>query len=95
MSNGQKAILIAFIFLILFFCSFTFWKELEADFSAIDYLEGKGYTSVRITGRLAEGHGCEPDDSYRFSFDAIPVEGKRRVEGKVCGGGAVLWYEEK
>ena len=94
MSNLQKVILIASVFLVLFFCSFTFWKELESDFSAIAYLEGKGYRSVRITGRLAEGHGCKPDDTYRFSFDAIPVEGKRRVEGRVCGGGTATWYEE-
>ena len=95
MSNGQKTFLIVFIFLAMFFCSFTFWKELEADFSAIAYLEGKGYRSVRITGQLAEGHGCEPDDAYRFSFDAIPVDSKRRVDGKICGGGTAIWYEEK
>ena len=94
MSNGQKAILIAFIFLVLFFCGFTFWKELEPDFSAIAYLEGRGYRSVRITGQLAEGHGCKPDDAYRFSFDAIPSDGKKRVGGKVCGGGTDTWYEE-
>jgi hypothetical protein len=68
---------------------------LEPDFNAIDYLESRGYSSVRITGQLAEGHGCKPDDIYRFSFDAIPVEGKRRVDGKVCGGGTATWYEEK
>ena len=85
----------AFAFLILLFCTFTFWQELEPDFSAIDYLEGRGYTSVRILGQLAEGHGCKPDDAYRFTFDAIPVEGKSRVEAKVCGGGAAIWYEEK
>ena len=95
MSNGQKALLIIFVFLILFFCSFTFWKELEPDFSAIDYLEGKGYSSVRILGQIAEGHGCETDDTYRFAFDAILLEGKRRVGGKVCGGGLAIWYEEK
>ena|GEM_PF-1973660 len=94
MSNGKKAILIASAFLVLFFCSFTFWKELEPDFSAIAYLEGKGYSSVRITGQLAKGHGCKPDDTYRFSFDAIPAKGKRRVEAKVCGGGTAIWYEE-
>jgi hypothetical protein len=87
--------LIAFVFLILLFCSFTFWQELEPDFSAIDYLEGKGYSSVRILGQLAEGHGCKPSDTYRFSFDAIPPDGKKRVGGKVCGGGADIWYEEK
>jgi hypothetical protein len=95
MSNGKKAILIAFVFLVLLFCSLTFWQELEPDFSAIDYLEGKGYSSVRILRQLAEGHGCKPDDRYRFAFDAIPLEGKRRMEGKVCGGGAAIWYEEK
>ena len=87
--------LMVFVFLILLFCSFTFWRELEPDFSAIDYLEGKAYASVRITGQLAEGHGCKPDDTYRFSFDAIPVKGKRRVDGKVCGGSTAIWYEEK
>jgi hypothetical protein len=95
MSNGQKAILIAFVFLLLFFCGFTFWKELEPDFRAMAYLEGKGYVSVRVLGRIAEGKGCKPDDAYRFTFDAIPVEGKRRVEAKVCGGGTAIWYEEK
>jgi hypothetical protein len=95
MSNGQKAILIAFVFLILLFCSFTFWQELEPDFKAIDYLEGKGYSSVRILYQVAEGHGCKPEDTYRFVFDAISLEGKGRVEGKVCGGGEAFWYEEK
>ena len=95
MSSGRKAILIAFVFLVLFFCSYTFWKELEPDFSAIAYLEGKGYSSVRILGQIAKGHGCKPDDTYRFSFDAIPFDGIGRVEGKVCGGGTAIWYEEK
>ena len=95
MSKNRKAMLIAFVFLILFFCSFTFWKELEADFSAIYYLEGKGYSSVRILRQPAEGHGCKPEDTYRFVFDAIPPEGIGRVEGKVCGGGEDFWYEEK
>jgi len=95
MSNGKKAILIASAFLVLFFCSFTFWKELEPDFSAIDYLESRGYSSVRILRQLAKGHGCKPDDTYRFSFDAIPLEGTGRMEGKVCGGGTAIWYEEK
>ena len=95
MSNGKKAILIASAFLILFFCSFTFWKELEPDFSAIDYLESRGYSSVRILHQLSKGHGCKPEDTYRFVFDAIPLEGTGRVEGKVCGGGTAIWYEEK
>lgn len=94
MSKGQKTILITFTFLILFFCSFTFWKELEPDFSAIAYLEGKGYRSVRITGQLAKGHGCKPEDTYRFSFDAVSRDGEGRVEGRVCGGGTAIWYEE-
>ena len=96
MSNGSKVILIAFVFLILlFFCSFTFWQELEPDFSAIDYLEGKGYSSVRILYQVADEHGCKLEDTYRFVLDAILVEGKQRVEGKVCGGGIAIWYEEK
>ena len=95
MSKEKKAILMAFVFLILLFCSFAFWQALAPDFSAIGYLEGKGYRSVRILRQLTKGHGCNPDDSYRFAFDAIPVEEKRRVEGKVCGGGTSIWYEEK
>jgi hypothetical protein len=95
MSNGRKSMLMAFALLILIFCGFTFWQELKPDFSAINYLEGKGYSSVRILGQLAEGHGCKPDDAYRFVFDAIPLEGIGRVEGKVCGGSEDFWYEEK
>ncbi len=87
--------LMAFALLILIFCGFTFWQELKPDFSAINYLEGKGYSSVRILGQLAEEHGCKPDDAYRFVFDAIPLEGIGRVEGKVCGCSEDFWYEEK
>ena len=94
MSKSSKTILIAFAFLVLLFCSLGFWHELKPSFSAIAYLEGKGYRSVRITGQLAKGHGCKPEDTYRFSFDAIPIEGIGRVEGKVCGGGTAIWYEE-
>ncbi len=50
---------------------------------------------MRILYQVAEGHGCKPDDTYRFVFDAIPLEGKGRVESKVCGGGEDFWYEEK
>ena len=74
MSKGKKAILMAFVFLILFFCSFTFWKELEPDFSAIDYLKSRGYSSVRILRQLAKGHGCKPEDTYRFVVDRFPLK---------------------
>ena len=94
MSKGKVILAACFLLVLLFICS-TFWHELEPDFSAIDYLEGKGYSSVRILGQLAEGHGCKPDDTYRFTFDAIPFDGNRRVEGRVCGGGTAIWYEEK
>ena len=83
--------LMAFVLLILIFCGFTFWRELEPDFSAIDFLEGKGYSSVRILYRVADEYGCKPDDAYRFVFDAIPLEGIGRVEGKVCGGSEDFW----
>jgi len=95
MSKSKKAILFAFILLILFLCVFNFWQALKPSFSAIDYLEGKGYSSVRILYQVADGHGCKADDTYRFIFDAIPLEGKGRVEGKVCGDGTAIWYEEK
>jgi hypothetical protein len=94
MSKGKIILTACFLLVLLLFC-FTFWHELEPDFSALDYLEGKGYSSVRILGQIAEGHGCKPDDTYRFRFDAIPIEGKGRVGGKICGGGEFIWYEEK
>ena len=56
-----------------------FYRELEPDFSAIAYPEGKGYTSVGITGNLPEGRGCDPKNAYRFTFDAIPTGKKKRV----------------
>ena len=86
---------IALFLLLLVFLCLALWQELEPGFKAIYYLEGRGYASVRILYRPAEGHGCNPKDKYRFAFDAIPPEGKSRVVGKVCGDGEDFWYEEK
>lgn len=95
MSKSKKAILIAVVFLILFFCGISFWRELEPSLNAANYLEGRGYSYVRILRYLADGHGCEPEDKYRFAFDAIPRTGKKRMEGNICGNGEDIWYEEK
>ena len=94
MKKTSLIILIASLVLALLFLLFSFWQALIPDFSAINYLESKGYSSVRILRRPAEGHGCSPDDEYRFVFDAIPPQGTQRVEGIVCSGGEVTWYEE-
>ena len=72
-----------------------FYRELEPDFDAIEYLESKGYRAVRITGNLPNGVGCDPEDAYRFTFDAIPLSARKRVNGWVCGGGDETWYQEK
>ena len=96
MAGKNKTILgfALFLLFLAFLCIFL-WQELEPDFKAIHYLESKGYASVRILRQLAEGRGCSPKDKYRFAFDAIPSEGKPRVDGKVCGDGEDFWYEEK
>jgi len=96
LDGKSKVVLgIVFLLLILVFLCLALGQDLVPDFKAIRYLEGKGYTSVRILYILAEGHGCSPKDRYRFAFDAIPPDGKPRVEGKVCGDGEEFWYEEK
>ena len=94
MKKTSLIILTASLVLALLFLLFSFWQALVPDFSAINYLESKGYSSVRILRRPAEGYGCSPDDEYRFVFDAISPQGTQRVEGIVCGGGEVTWYEE-
>jgi hypothetical protein len=66
--------------------------ELEADFEAIHYLETQGYSSVRILQQTAEGHGCQPSDTYHFLFDATSPQGKG-TEGIACFNG-MSWYEE-
>ena len=66
--------------------------KLSVDFSAINYLETQGYTSVRILQVLPEGRGC-PNDEYRFIFDAISPETQKRESGKVCGD-LGSWHEE-
>ena len=66
--------------------------ELKADFEAIRYLETQGYSSVRILQQTAEGHGCQPSDTYHFLFDATSLQGERG-EGIACFNG-ISWYEE-
>lgn len=95
MKRWQMIALLIVILLIFFSCGMKFYRTLEPNFSAIAYLESKGYRSVRITGNLPEGRGCSPEDAYRYTFDAIPVEGKKRVDGRVCGRGDEIWYQEK
>ncbi|MAT96668.1 MAG: hypothetical protein CL608_05950 [Anaerolineaceae bacterium] len=75
MKRWQTTVLLVFLLLILFSCGMKFYRELEPDFDAIEYLESKGYRAVRITGNLPDGVGCDPEDAYRFTFDAIPVGG--------------------
>jgi len=94
MKRWQIIILLAVALLFFFSCGSKFYRELEPNFSAIAYLEAQGYRSVRITGNLPEGIGCGPEDAHRYTFDAIPAEGKKRVDGWVCGGEAE-WYQEK
>ena len=72
-----------------------FYRELEPNFAAIAYLEGKGYRSVRITGNLPEGIGCTSEDTFRYTFDAFPTGEKKRVDGWVCGDGKAEWYQVK
>ena len=95
MKKWQILLLLAVMLLILISCGLKFYRELEPDFAAIAYLESKGYRSVRITGNLPEERGCDLEDAYRFTFDAIPVDGKKRLNGWVCGGGNKAWYQEK
>ncbi len=85
---------IVLLALALLFLCFTFWQALEPSLSAVHYLETQGYSSVRILQNIPENRGCSPDDAYRFMFDAIPLEGEKRVEGKVCQDSAGFWYEE-
>jgi len=94
MKRWQIIILSPVIFLLFFSLGMKFYRALEPSFSAIAYLETQGYKSVRITGNLPKGIGCDPEDAYRYTFDAIPAEGKKRVDGWVCGGEAE-WYQEK
>ena len=93
--RNVKVILLSLFLATLLFSGYSFWNALKPSLSAIAYLEGKGYTSARIVGNLPEGRGCKVDDAYRYSFDAIPPSGKKRVEGIVCGGDDAPWYEEK
>ena len=95
MKKWQTIALLIMMLLVFFSCGLKFYRELEPDFAAIAYLESKGYRSVRITGNLPEGHGCDAQDAYRFTFDAIPVDGKKRVDGWVCGEGEAAWYQAK
>ncbi|MBT7072926.1 MAG: hypothetical protein HN855_08090 [Anaerolineae bacterium] len=95
MKKWQILVLLVGMLWVLLSCGVKFYRELEPDFAAIAYLETKGYRSVRITGNLPEGRGCNPQDAYRFSFDAIPSSGKKRVNDWVCGGGGGEWYQEK
>ena len=87
------ALIVLLVLAILFLCS-TIWQASEHTFRAIRYLEGEGYSSVRILQNIPEEHGCSPDDAYRLVFDAIPLEGEGRMQGKVCQDSAGLWYEE-
>jgi hypothetical protein len=95
MKKWHIFLLVVGMLLILFSCGLKFYRDLEPNFSAIAYLESKGYSSVRITGNLPDGRGCNPEDAYRYTFDAIPPNGKKRVNGWVCGGGDETWYQEK
>lgn len=94
MKKWQTLLLLIVMLLVLFSCGLKFYQELEPDFAAIAYLESQGYTSVRITGNLPEGRGCNPQDTYRLTFDAIPTGEKKRVDGWVCGD-ETEWYQEK
>ena len=95
---SKKTVAIALTVLLalalLFLCFTSFWQASEHTFSVIRYLEGEGYSSVRILQNIPEEHGCSPDDAYRLVFDAIPLEGEGRMQGKVCQDSAGLWYEE-
>ena len=95
MKKWQILLLLAGMLWVLRSCGLKFYRELEPDFAAIAYLESKGYKSVRITGNLPEGRGCDLEDAYRFTFDAIPIDGKKRVNSRVCGGKDDGWYQEK
>lgn len=95
MKKWQILLLLAVMLLILISCGLKFYRELEPDFAAIAYLESKGYRSVRIMGNLPDGVGCNPDDAYRFTFDAIHIDGKKRVNGWVCGDSGTVWYQAK
>ncbi len=95
MKRWQIIVLLVVVLLTLLSCGLKFYRTLEPNFSAIAYLESRGYRSVRITGNLPEGRGCDPEDAYRYSFDAIPVEAEKRIDGWVCGGGDETWYQEK
>ncbi len=93
--SKKTVVIVSIVLLALALLFLCFWRALEPSLSAIRYLDGKGYSSVRILQTLPEDHGCSPDDAYRLMFDAIPLEGEKRVEGKVCQDSAGLWYEEK
>lgn len=95
MKKWQILLLLAGMLWVLLSCGLKFYRELEPDFAAIAYLENKGYRSVRITGNIPEGRGCDAEDAHRFTFDAIPPSGKKRVGGWVCGGEDNGWYQEK
>ena len=60
MRKTSGIVLTALLALALFFLSYTFWQILKPDFSAIGYLESRGYSSVRILYKVPEGHGCSP-----------------------------------
>ena len=69
-------------------------KALVPDFEAISFLEGEGYTHVRILYIPAEGHGCQADDDFKRVFDAYARGAEKRSEGIVCRKGN-FWYEDK
>ena len=85
--------LVSIFLIVAVFGGFLKMKhELEADFEAIRYLESQGYSTVRILQQTAEGHGCQPSDTYHFLFDATSLQGERG-EGIACFNG-ISWYEE-
>ncbi len=92
---NRKSIQIALLLTLLLVGAAHFlWQELKVDFEAINYIEGEGYSSVRLLYELPAGHGCSAKDVYRFAFDGIPHQNERRVSGKICSRDGSVWYED-
>ncbi len=91
--NRKTAVIALIILLVLAFLCSIIGQALKPSFEAIHYLETQGYSSVRILRLTAEGHGCQPSDTYHFVFDAISPQGERS-EGIACKDANGIWYEE-
>jgi len=70
-----------------------FYQQLQPSLSAVRFLNGEGYTSVRIIRQMSPAIDICLNDKYRYVFDASRPPSETRTEGYVCGNGEGSWYE--